>query len=34
MGGPFGYANATRTKKKPTLIGRSSLQVAMNTHCN
>jgi hypothetical protein len=30
MGGPFGLANATDSKKKPTLIGRLSLQVATN----
>jgi len=28
MGGPFGRANASSSKKKPALIGRSSLQVA------
>jgi hypothetical protein len=30
MGGPFGLTNATDSKKKPTLIGRLSLQVATN----
>jgi hypothetical protein len=27
MGGPFGRANANRSKKKSTLIGRLSVQV-------
>jgi hypothetical protein len=34
VGGPFGLANATDSKKKPTLIGRLSLKVAVNPHCN
>src|SRR5437016_13651300 len=34
VGRPFIHADATRGKKKPTLIGRSSLQVGVNTHCN